>query len=224
MCMSLDIDVCAFEMAISWCRKGKKSLLPFRLSPRHFVCLVFWNCLVIVLSQWKNFHFRYLNLNLDARSIYFSFTCFILLCLLWGRLFIVFGLPDRTQLGLNFGFTKEVTTEFKLDQVNCAKVKYSHYKVYLKNLHPLKKITLEKYSSLKASRPWKIFTHEKYSPLKNNHPWKIFTPEKYSPLKNIHSWKYSPRINIHSWKIVTPEKYSLLENIHPWKIFSPNNA
>ena len=122
MCMSLDIDVCAFEMAISWCRKGKKSLLPFRLSPRHFVCLVFWNCLVIVLSQWKNFHFRYLNLNLDARSIYFSFTCFILLCLLWGRLFIVFGLPDRTQLGLNFGFTKEVTTEFKLDQVNCAKV------------------------------------------------------------------------------------------------------
>ena len=122
MCMSLDIDVCAFEMAISWCRKGKKSLLPFRLSPRHFDCLVFWNCLVIVLSQWKNFHFRYLNLNLDARSIYFSFTCFILLCLLWGRLFIVFGLPDRTQLGLNFGFTKEVTTEFKLDQVNCAKV------------------------------------------------------------------------------------------------------
>ena len=106
----------------------------------------------------------------------------------------------------------------KLDQVNCAKVKYSHYIVYLKNLHPLKKITLEKYSSLKASRPWKIFTHEKYSPLKNNHPWKIFTPEKYSPLKNIHSWKYSPRINIHSWKIVTPEKYSLLEN---WKIFTP---
>ena len=111
--------------------------------------------------------------------------------------------------------------KFKLDQVNCAKVKYSHYIVYLKNLHPLKKITLEKYSSLKASRPWKIFTHEKYSPLKNNHPWKIFTPEKYSPLKNIHSWKYSPRINIHSWKIVTPEKYSLLKNIHSWKIFTP---
>ena len=79
MCMSLDIDVCAFKMAISWCRKGKKSLLPFRLSPRHFVCLVFWNCLVIVLSQWKNFHFRYLNLNLEARCIYFSFVSILVL-------------------------------------------------------------------------------------------------------------------------------------------------
>ena len=67
----------------------------------------------------------------------------------------------------------------KLDQVNCAKVKYSHYIVYLKNLHPLKKITL------KNIRPWKLVAHDKYSPMKNIHSWKIFTPIKYWPLKNI---------------------------------------
>ena len=61
-----------------------------------------------------------------------------------------------SQLYLNnfpFGFFFSNQHISKLDQVNCAKVKYSRYIVYLKNLHPLKKTTLEKYSSLKASRP-----------------------------------------------------------------------
>ena len=40
--------------------------------------------------------------------------------------------------------------------------------VYLKNVHP-----------------WKIFTLDKYSPLEKTHFWKIVTPEKYWPLKNI---------------------------------------
>ena len=50
-------------------------------------------------------------------------------------------------------FADILIKETQLDQVNCAKVKYSHYIVYLKNVHPLKNITLEKYSSLKTSRP-----------------------------------------------------------------------
>ena len=53
---------------------------------------------------------------------------------------------------------------------------------YLENVHPLKDITLENYSSLKTGRPWKIFTLEKYSSLKTSRPWRIFTPEKYSAL------------------------------------------
>ena len=101
----------------------------------------------------------------------------------------------------------------ELDQVNCAKVKC------LKNVHPFKNISLEKYSSLKTSRPWKIFTPIKYSPLKDIHPWKYsllknIYPEKYSLLKNIHLW------NIHSWKIFTPEKYSalIMYNIVPFSL------
>ena len=96
-------------------------------------------------------------------------------------IYLVFWLGEDSSLRNSEQWKKweKKWKKWKLDQVNCAKVKYSHYIVYLKNLHPLKKITVEKYLSLKVSRPWKIFTHEKYSPLKNNHPWKIFTPKKY---------------------------------------------
>ena len=90
----------------------------------------------------------------------------------------------------------------------------------LKNVHPLKNITLEKYSSLKISHPWKIFTlkiitPEKYSPPKNIHPWKIFTPEKYPLLKIFTPEKYSLLKNSQHWKIFTPGKYSLLKNSQP---------
>ena len=50
--------------------------------------------------------------------------------------------------------------------------------VYLKNVHPLENITLEKYSFLKNILPWQLVAPEKYSPMKNK-----------SPLKNIHPWK-----------------------------------
>ena len=69
---------------------------------------------------------------------------------------------------------------------------------------------------LRNVHPWKIFTHNKYSPLiysplRNIHPWKIFTPEKYSPLRNVHPWKYSP---LRPWKIFTLKKYLHLKNIY----------
>ena len=78
-------------------------------------------------------------------------------------------------------------------------------------------VWIEKCSALKNIHPWKIFTHEKYSPVKDIYTW------KYSPLKYIHLWeiftpeKYSPLKNIHLWEMFTPEKYSLLEHIHPSK-------
>ena len=50
---------------------------------------------------------------------------------------------------------------------------------------------------LKNCHPCKTLTSEKYSPLKN------ICPEKYSSLKNIHHWK------IFTLKIFAPEKYPL---------------
>ena len=58
-------------------------------------------------------------------------------------------------------------------------------------------IHIQKIFTLRNIHPWKVFTPEKYSPLKNIHPLKIFTLKiftlyKYSPLEIFYPKKYSP--------------------------------
>ena len=64
---------------------------------------------------------------------------------------------------------------------NKTKVICANSKFELRNVHPWKIFTPEKYSHMKNIHTWKIFIPEKYSPLRNVHPWKIFTPGKYPP-------------------------------------------
>ena len=77
---------------------------------------------------------------------------------------------------------------------------------------PEKYSPAEKHSLLKNIHPWKIFTPQKYSPrkyspLKNIRLWKIFTPKKYSPLKNIHPWKtFTPEKYAYNWVFVVTRR------------------